>query len=79
MVKRAEIELLKALLRRDDQPVNEPVRRPVLEAVPSPVTRGKLKRIPIFRLSAVPEPSLVQQVEVMLDELDIGVPPEIEQ
>lgn len=70
--------MLRALLKRDEEPATEPVRRPVLEAVPSPtpspVARGRPKRIPVFRLYPVPEPSLERQIEVMLDEVAEVVP-----
>ena len=55
------------------KPIAEPVRQPVLKAVtsptPSPVTRGRPKRLPVFRLYPVPEASLERQIEVLVDEI----------
>ena len=63
-------------LKRHIEP--EPNRPPVLKAVPSPtpspITRRRLKRIPVFRLYPVPEPSLERQVEILLDEIAEFVP-----
>ncbi len=58
-----------ALKRHKPEPHSPPVLKAVPSPTPSPVTRRRLKRIPVFRLYPVPEPSLERQVEVMVDEI----------
>ena len=58
-----------ALRRQTAKPDRPPVLKAVPSPTPSPVTRRRLKRIPVFRLYPVPEPSLERQVEVMVDEI----------
>ena len=61
--------MLNALRRQTLEPNSPPVLKAVPSPTPSPVTRRRLKRIPVFRLYPVPEPSLERQVEVMVDEI----------
>ncbi len=63
-----------ALRRQITGPDSPPVLKAVPSPTPSPVTRRRLKRIPVFRLYPVPEPSLERQVEVMVDEIAEFVP-----
>ncbi len=61
--------MLRALKRQTAGPDRPPVLKAVPSPTPSPVTRGRPKRIPVFRLYPGPEASLERQVEVMVDEI----------
>ena len=61
--------MLAALKRQTARPDRPPVLKAVASPTPSPITRRRLKRIPVFRLYRVPEASLERQIEVMVDEI----------
>ncbi len=63
-----------ALKRQTPEPDSPPVLKAVTSPTPSPVTRGRPKRLPVFRLYPVPEASLERQIEVMVDEIAEFVP-----
>ncbi len=66
--------MLAALRRQITGPDSPPVLKAVPSPTPSPVTRGRPKRLPVFRLYSVPEASLERQIEVMVDEIAEFVP-----
>ena len=51
-----------------------PVPTAVPSPTPSPVTRARPKRLPVFRLYPAPEATLERQIEVMIDEVAEFVP-----
>ena len=63
-----------ALKRQTPEPDSPSVLKAVPSPTPSPVTRGRPKRIPVFRLYPGPEASLERQIEVMVDEIAEFVP-----
>ena len=66
--------MLAALRRQIAGPESPPVLKAVPSPTPSPVTRGRPKRFPVFRLYPVPEASLERQIEVLVDEVAEFVP-----
>ena len=66
--------MLAALKRQTAGPDRQPILKAVPSPTPSPVTRRRPKRLPIFRLYRVPEASLERQIEVMVDEIADYVP-----
>jgi hypothetical protein len=63
-----------ALRKQSAGPDSPPVLKAVPSPTPSPVTRGRPKRLAVFRLYPVPEASLERQIEVMIDEVAEFVP-----
>ena len=66
--------MLAALRRQIAGPDSPPVLKAVPSPTPSPVTRGRPKRLAVFRLYPAPEASLERQIEVMIDEVAEFVP-----
>jgi len=66
--------MLAALRRQITGPDSPPVLKAVPSPTPSPVTRGRPKRLPVFRLYPAPEASLARPIEVMIDEVAEFVP-----
>ncbi len=63
-----------ALRKQTPEPDSPPVLKAVPSPTPSPVTRGRPKRLAVFRLYPGPEASLERQIEVMIDEIAEFVP-----
>ena len=61
-------------LKRHTEPDSPPVLKAVPSPTPSPVTRGRPKRLAVFSLYRVPEPALERQIEVLVDEIAEFVP-----